>query len=266
MAIIITMQKPINRVATGSAAGTDAYGIQTYAAQNLITAQDMTVNPGGSGNNVQWITNESEPFARINYVTAFTFGLRWSFADRNQSQFYARFKIRRSASACSKMFKCLGQRFNGGADYSNTTFGPSIFGYTSTGIGIQWDDGISGGNDNGIGYNMAGAMAGGTTSGSFSRAQPTVTGTSTYSIDTGGSTWVEFEIFTKFNSNNTPDGEVIIWIDGALKFHATGVYNCVNDGQPRDVIGLGEYSASSGFSEDYKQFYVSSERPVGRGV
>ncbi len=84
--------------------------------------------------------------------------------------------------------------------------------------------------------------------------------------------WDEYEVFIKFNDMGSQNGEFITWRNGSLLSHWTNIYNTANvalgaaTGATRDGVSLADYSGSSGFHEDYKKWYISYDRPTGRGV
>lgn len=243
--------------ASGSA---DAFGITTYQTQSLNGGIDGGLNvsnDSGASFSAGW----DGTYATLSWDTAGTAGLRWEPANPNQRQVYIRLRVKafQGAAAVSKILKMKGP----GSSYSNFTFGPQLQSYSGgapRAIGLAYSDAVGGG-DNSTSWLLDGTLSGG---GVYSRVPRPTFRVGTQTNLTASETVVE--VFWKFNDDGKPNGEIAIWIDGALKTHAVNLYNCGTGLQKIGYIGVGEYSGVSGVIEKFRDFAVSYDRPVGRGI
>jgi hypothetical protein len=224
----------------------------------LYTSQNMTVDDNTSGADaITWRTDEAEPYARITYNAAGTIRLLHSLLNRSANQMYVSYYVRRFGMPCSKQCKFFGQIVSGA--YSNTTFGPTAGGYSDNEFFIYYGDTTTGGNDNSVQLHLDGTLI----SSSYSRAAPTFVYAPSRAFQTvDGSAFDHMEVFAKYNSNSTQNGEFGIARNGSRIFQESNAFNTPNGCQLRDYFTLGDFSASSGFFEDYKKVDMStSYRP-----
>ena len=102
----------------GSVAGT----APTFVAQKLYTAQDMGAQGiDGVKRELDWITNEAEPFARLTYNDEGVGGLIYFFQDPAETSFYCSFYQRRhSLTDNSKCFKVNGKEVNSPTNFDKS--------------------------------------------------------------------------------------------------------------------------------------------------
>jgi len=220
-------------------------------------------NSSGQVHSAEW---DAGGFARLTWAAeanAGTFGLRYNIPS-GKFQSLTQFDIRRHGTKTSKILKSPGINNGTGNPTSNYTFGATLGGYVSAGLDIYYSDSVNGG-DNSTGYTMTGSLGGGT---SETRATPTKTvvtpGGINMSVD--GVTWDTYEVFVKFNETGIANGEIGIRKNGTLILHFEDVWNCaepaIDGARFRKYAGLGEYSSSRDFYEDYRNFKIGYDRPA----
>lgn len=245
----------------------DDRGISEYLIQTLVTGTDgLTVFGNSEIIDIDW-SDDDGGFVRLTWSDAGSAGLRYR-VNESTKQVYISYEIRRHSAYFSKQLKVNDRSVGPGCDCSNMTFGPSFSGGLNSQItawGINYGDGISGSNDNQIANDIEGYDPGDP----FTRDPPrnrVVSDMDDWRQDVTGTVWHLVEIFVKFNDPDTPNGEVAVWFEGELVLWEDLMYNSTNlNGYPRD-IGIGEVSYRAGLVEDYRDFRVSLERPVGRGI
>lgn len=247
--------------------GADSFGVSTYIVQSLNTGINNGVaayDNAGCGLTAVW----DGTYAVLTWPAAGNAGLKYDFPIKARTQLYVRVRVKafQGAAAISKLLKMVGDSTGGGTPTSNFTFGPQFQGYAGgapRALGLAYSDSPSGG-DNSVSWLLDGTLSG---AGVYSQTpHPTfVTGVQTNL--TANETLIE--IFWKFNTNGNADGETAIWIDGVLKTYAINVINCGTNLQKMDYFGIGELrgdSLSGSLIEKYRDFALSDERPVGRGI
>jgi hypothetical protein len=225
----------------------------------LRSSIDMTIddNTGGT-DTIVWTSDGTGSFARITYVASGTIRLLWPYADRNQTGGYVKFESRFSASGkTAKHLKIFGQGYP--TNYSNCTW-PANAGAIPE---IIYDDSASptGGHDLLSETSFTGSLTGG---GAYSRTpHPTINTTSSATNDTSWHTW---EYWFKFNDDGINNGEFAAWKDSVLVFWISDVYNSGVGLSKRDYLTLGDFSAQSGWTLDFRNVDIGYSRPTGRGI
>lgn len=238
-----------NRV-TGTVSSTE-----TWEAQLLRTGTTGLSLDIASGNTTEWRTDEAEPYLRVNWNNGGTNWIDYYLVDRTKKWVRVKFWARHSvANKATKQLKIFGQGYP--TNFYNVTFGRPG-GYTSNTWGVYYSDDTSstGNHDNDVEMGFNGTLTGGT---SYTRAAPRFLTTGTVTVDTA---WHEYDYYLKMNDNDTPNGEMIVFIDGVKRFHVDQQYNCGTDRQLRDFISLLNYSDQSGFYVDIKKLDVGYDRP-----
>ena len=235
-----------------------------FAAQKLYTSQDMVAQGiDGVNRELDWITNEAEPFARLTYNAGGVGGLIYLFQNPAETSFYCSFYQRRhSLTDNSKCFKVNGKEINSPTNFdkSNITITSGVS-YTGSNLKAQSGDSQTGSNDNAFNYDMTGAKQGA----AYTRAAPTIVygAPAIFSPDTSGTVWEHYEYYSKRNSDGTPDGELGIRVNGVLQLQIGDMYNCADGFQEMNSLGLGEYAQvnTAPFFEDYKKVDIGYDRP-----
>lgn len=269
----VTPTNTITPTPTSSGMTFQLVSLVTGINNGLAMQDDGGTTIGTNPNTINWMSDASGSFARITYNKPGTFGLRWGFAQTGVHQIYIKYDVRRHFNNCSKQLKEYGWGQINGGSTSNTTFGCTMGGYAGTTYGIYYGDAATGSNDATVEMACSGYPTNNLPSigfgGQFSRTPyPTQQITSNVTQDITGSVWQTIEIYARYNDANFNNGEFAVWVNGATNpsFYLTNLWNCSNGTQNRGGLGLGEFSSNSGFYEDYRNLYVSFDRPVGRGL
>ena len=248
---------------------------QNFAVTSLITGinNGVTAFDDHGGNQINWMSDGTGGFARVQntntsgVVQGGTCGLTWSVSDTTKSGIYIKYDLRRTtASYNSKECKIFGLGYP--TIFSDFTWGCNTGGYQGNTPGLSYSDASTGGDIN-TQFNLYAAptLTGGS---SYSRLpHPTVQTQplSSYRYDVAGN-WQTHEIWMQQNADGSANGEVAQWIDGTLIFWANAMWNCRTGGQGFVRVDLYGYTdpINGAFTEDYRNFYVSYDRPVGRGI
>lgn len=251
-------------LATGS--GVDAYGIGTYAVSSLITGINgtgITINDNTSGAaTATWTSDGTGNFARIQWpIGGGNIGIGWDVADTTKRGIYIRYKYRRWFADHSKRLKYFGNGYP--TNYSNCTHAVD---YSGQARAFAFSDKTTGG-DIDVEY--------------FYGSYPTLTGGSNYSqtphptkqVDVAynepiDGTWILCEEWFQHSTDGNNDGEKWSAVDGVTKTYLSNAYTCRTGGQGFVRVSLGDYLQSNAaiVYEDFKEVYISYDRPVGRGL
>ena len=248
-------------VENGSNWGSVAAPSSVWAFEGLESSLDglIAVDNTGGSNAVVW---DAGGFARVTYNVAGTTGLRYTVPS-GKFETLVSFQIRRHTNSCSKMIKTVSSNaLIPVSPFANYTIGPTAGGYSGSNLSVSYGEY---GGDSGNQFWVDGNIAGGASP--LARGAPTQTvvtpGGVAMSID--GSAWDTVEIWARFNSTSTQDGEWAIRLNGVVIFHWQNVWNCsepsVDEARNRAYIGLAEYTSSVGFYEDYRNFKIGYTRP-----
>ena len=236
-------------------------GLEIGANTGTVVGKSLRwTDESGGSNSYNWSDSDGG-YVTLTYNSANTSGLEWDFPNTSTYQVWVKYDVQRSSTKASKQLKIFSQ--GSPTNPSNATFGPTSGGYTNaTSYSVYYSDRVAGG-DNQVAYLMTGALTGGAV---LSRDGPTKVITSTsVSQSTTGTVWETYEVFIKFNDEGAKNGEIAIRKDGVTRLYLTDVWNAGEGNEAlfrmRDYISLGAYSATSGFSEKYRKFKVSYDRP-----
>jgi hypothetical protein len=246
---------------------TDSFGISTYDVQSLNTGINNGITLGNNGSPA-FTASWDGTYAVLTWPTPGNSGLIYSFPVKARTQLYARVRVKafQGVAAISKMLKMIGDSRGGGNPTSNFTLGPQLQGYAGgapRALGLAYSDALGGG-DNSVSWVLDGTLSGG---GAYSRTPHPTFNVGAQTNLTANETLVE--IFWKYNTDGNSDGEIAIWIDGVLKTWAVNVINCGTGLQKMDYVGVGELrgdSITGSLIELYRDFAISPNRPIGRGI
>jgi hypothetical protein len=250
---------------TGTSGGADSYGITTYALQTLITGLNngaiLNDNTSGAATGA-WTSDGTGSFYRMTYPAAGgNAGPYWSGIDSSKRQIYVRWDYRRNSNNHTKRMKIFGKGYP--TNYSN--FNVHVD-YSGTPLGISYSD-KTGGGDIDVQFFIGSypTLTGGS---AFSRSPHPVEQVDIATNEHTNSTWDTHEFFGLHNDDGTPNGEIAYWYNGTLILWLTAMYNCRTGGQGFAAVTLCDYANNPGSTliEDVRNWYVSYDRPTGRGI
>lgn len=220
------------------------------------------------------VTWDAGGFARVESTSAGVTSIDYAISPTT-SQLLVQYDIRRQSTAGSKQMKITA---SGDTYVSNFTVQTAS--YNSARFDPSWSDDSDGG-DNDIEIDLTGTLRGGavaTRSPPFVKVVYQASDTAVVQ-DITGTVWETWKFWLKQNSDNTADGELAIWKNGALVLHLTNVWNCatttgdgVHGGAPVALsnykfgrLWLYGYANASGVIEDYRNFKIGYTRPSELG-
>lgn len=232
----------------------------TVLFEDDFESYTSTISNWNTSSNISLSTSDGingSKCAKVAYTQAGTapYWFSKSVAMNNISEVYVRFYFRTDAysSGGSKFLKIFGKP-NDPIGYANTTF--PINYYSGRLFEIGYGDGTGTSNDSTATIRYSGL---------HSDTSVTVLASSGEFV-INDSKWHSFEAHMKYNSNGQRNGIYRVWIDGALRIHATNIKNR-NDANSMFIneIHLANYT-NSNFSTPWNLYYdsvVISTEPIG---
>ena len=203
---------------------------------------------GGSGKCIQWVYSGQG-------LDPYEFDIFISGNTGNELYIQARAKVSSSPAGACKGIKLFGGDYSSGTgEYANTTFN---FDFEDCIPVISHGSGATTTNDTQINYTLSTFY--------WDAQQEDYTSVVSSADYAPGTDWFTIIVYMKYNTDGNRDGVTMVWIDGVLRRHVTGIKNRHDDNAEYvERVAFGDYgNAASNFTLQMDDIIISDTIPSG---